>query len=395
MKIMLLGGSNSTIKFGLKSGLLDDISSNHSLGASSSIQNLFAIKANVNALKETDVIVSESNVNDIHNLFYTRYTKETIVSNIHFLYEELWLTGKRVVIILLPLYRLKPNFPSKEEIDSINSVHRSLAEKFGFEMVDLTKSFDQCDIKGTDIKFLMSDYIHPINSFMYCLGVNIKEYLSRTRKLSKDRELGKSNFISLFPNADYKKQNSLFKRSLKKITLSPVVIELPEDSRVFGIETWSNGDSQLKIESLSISGNKKKVIKSFNKNLAFNELEEKLIGDCSFSANEFYELPTEPSTDVYFENHDKLKYGVLLSGLLLQKEPRDYLELDDSKFFKDLGFLIPAIEPWIESGKRLIEKHGFTRLSSRNTEAVREAIVELNTVKPDVAAELRRLLVSL
>ena len=66
--IILLGGSNSVMVNGLQKGLREYANvTNLALGATTSIQNLYELKREKNqeAIKNADLIVTESNINDI------------------------------------------------------------------------------------------------------------------------------------------------------------------------------------------------------------------------------------------------------------------------------------------------------------------------------------------
>ncbi|EOJ2576762.1 hypothetical protein ACM1I3_001665, partial [Campylobacter jejuni] len=67
LKIILLGGSNSVILNGLQRGLKETNVElyNFSLGGSSALQNLYEICRNRKLIYSCDLIITESNVNDI------------------------------------------------------------------------------------------------------------------------------------------------------------------------------------------------------------------------------------------------------------------------------------------------------------------------------------------
>ncbi len=66
MNVILLGGSNSVVKNGLRVGLEQKNVTLHnfSLGLSSSLQNLYELIRQEKIISKADFIVSESNIND-------------------------------------------------------------------------------------------------------------------------------------------------------------------------------------------------------------------------------------------------------------------------------------------------------------------------------------------
>ncbi|TWO19795.1 hypothetical protein YZ82_06825 [Campylobacter hyointestinalis] len=68
--IILLCGSNSVMVNGLQKGLREYANvTNLALGGSTSLQNLYELKREKNqeAIKNADLIVTESNINEIYN----------------------------------------------------------------------------------------------------------------------------------------------------------------------------------------------------------------------------------------------------------------------------------------------------------------------------------------
>ena len=84
--VVLLGGSNSMMKNGIKSGLEQDNVhlTNLALGASGSLQYLYELKLprNQKAIMEADTIITESNINDIENLnAYAKLKLEVVIAS--------------------------------------------------------------------------------------------------------------------------------------------------------------------------------------------------------------------------------------------------------------------------------------------------------------------------
>ncbi|EAI2146512.1 hypothetical protein EKP35_07550, partial [Campylobacter lari] len=74
IKVVLFGGSNSIIKNGLQKGLQQEniLLYNFALGATTSVQNLYELIRRQDEVKDADLIITESNINEINfNMFET------------------------------------------------------------------------------------------------------------------------------------------------------------------------------------------------------------------------------------------------------------------------------------------------------------------------------------
>ena len=107
--IILLGGSNSVMVNGLQKGLREYANvTNLALGATTSIQNLYELKREKNqeAIKNADLIVTESNINDIdqHAANNCALPLNIIFKNLQYFYQTLYSLNKPVCIIIFPFY---------------------------------------------------------------------------------------------------------------------------------------------------------------------------------------------------------------------------------------------------------------------------------------------------
>ncbi|EJH9383073.1 hypothetical protein NF805_001689, partial [Campylobacter jejuni] len=104
LNIVLLGGSNSVMVNGLSAGLSQKHVklTNLALGATSCLQNLYELKRirNQEIIDKADLIITESNVNDAF------LSDEYLFENLSYFYRELYLTKKKVLVIILPFYHL-------------------------------------------------------------------------------------------------------------------------------------------------------------------------------------------------------------------------------------------------------------------------------------------------
>lgn len=135
--IVLLGGSNSVMVNGLQKGLRGENVklTNLALGSSISLQNLYELKRerNQESLQEADLIITESNINEIANHHgYSFVPLSTILASIHWLYEELYRLKKKVLILLLPYNPSLYGYAT-----AIDNAHRSCANQYGFNCIDM------------------------------------------------------------------------------------------------------------------------------------------------------------------------------------------------------------------------------------------------------------------
>lgn len=100
--IVLLGGSNSVMVNGLQKGLRGENVklTNLALGSSISLQNLYELKREKNQefLQVADLIITESNINEIANHHGHSFVPLSIIlASVHWLYEELYRLKKKVL----------------------------------------------------------------------------------------------------------------------------------------------------------------------------------------------------------------------------------------------------------------------------------------------------------
>lgn len=106
--IVLLGGSNSVMVNGLQKGLRGENVklTNLALGSSISLQNLYELKREKNQefLQVADLIITESNINEIANHHgYSFVPLSIILASVHWLYEELYRLKKKYSSCFCPI----------------------------------------------------------------------------------------------------------------------------------------------------------------------------------------------------------------------------------------------------------------------------------------------------
>ncbi|WP_236847690.1 hypothetical protein [Campylobacter devanensis] len=148
--IILLGGSNSVMVNGLQKGLREYANvTNLALGGTTSLQNLYELKREKNqeAIKNADLIVTESNINEIGNNADEKeaLSLEIIFKNLQYLYATLYELKKPVCILILPF--------GFHRYVAIDNMHRFLANYFGLNIIDMQSYYEKSEIIQFGNKF--------------------------------------------------------------------------------------------------------------------------------------------------------------------------------------------------------------------------------------------------
>ncbi|MCI7765501.1 hypothetical protein [Helicobacter sp.] len=252
--VVLLGGSNSMMKNGIKSGLEQDNVhlTNLALGASGSLQNLYELKLprNQKAIMEADTIITESNINDIENLnAYAKLKLEVVIASIAYLYNELSKLSKKVLVLILPLYD-----KSYSDIETINNAHRYWAKKHGFNVIDMHGFYEEKNVMDF---YMQGDKLHQINPIMKTLGQNIASYLDllKGQKNTNITETQKMYFTILSPK-DMEGGEELEVNEIKNSVFCEKAFKIDKDIELkfkeqyyntflVGIHTWNNEKTDI------------------------------------------------------------------------------------------------------------------------------------------------------
>lgn len=366
-KAILFGGSNSIMSNALRTGLeskLDIL--NLAVGASSTFQNFSALIEHKDKIINADFIISESNVNDSHNVSVLDVSPQYYVEIINSFYFELYKYRKPCIVLLLPVKVIRGKTESQEVINIINEAHRECATKYGFMLIDLASYF--YELKNEVLNFLMPDPRHVNNAFMYNLGCNISDFFSFF-------ENKKNNNINFFSSdysvitADELGSNNVFKKnSVFNSSLYPLDFKNKKffDKKYYGkvllgISTWCDGDS-----SIIISNNNEKTIKNFNSLNAFNEFIVPIIID-EYTYIESIEkccIATEKSVNVRV--FDSCVNHVLISSIFLKNTENDNdiskASLVSEASVEELTYLIPNYLPYYQSFKFFFSKVPISNL---------------------------------
>lgn len=349
---------NGALKAGLscKSDL-----TNIAMGASSVVQNASELSKSRAAIINSDLVITESNVNDSHNVNVLNLPINYMLERISEFYSELYKLNKRCVVLILPVKHLEGKTESLDVIRMINQAHRANAIKHQFYIVDLAMYFSKLSQEVIDM--LMPDPRHVNNSYMYNLGINVINYitslkLSTTNDVNSNITESRYSFLdaSLFGKVE-KKHNSMFEVEL---------LELMEGDTykfkksvygyyIIGIATWSDGNSAIKI-----TNKYGELRKCFNNLNAFNEVTVpiKIDESTEFNTIKIDIEKTEESVNV--KNFTNCKDNTKLAGFYIVKDLEvcnvtDIYDNDNDNDY-ELDFLIPDSAPYFHSIKFFLSR---------------------------------------
>lgn len=172
---------------------------NFALGGTSSIQRLYELIRNKVIIKNSELIICESNIND--TVASALSEKESLpfnvlYRNVQWLYKELYALNKKVLIIIFPTFN-----------NRINNLHILLCQKYNFNVIDMANYYEINNLKDFE-----PDHLHPLSSYMKRLGESIIENISIFK-------LGKTNtFVNDNPTFEIITPNQMQMISSKNIT---------------------------------------------------------------------------------------------------------------------------------------------------------------------------------
>lgn len=380
MDIALFGGSNSVYRKGLQLGLSEKNNlSNFSLGASTSLQNLYELIRNIKSIDKFDFIVTESNVNDFHICNLVNAPLNFVLRNIDLFYKELSVLSIPVVVLLLPI--TTSGFKYSREI---NHQHLLNIKRFGFFYIDFISGYKQ---ESTYDFYCLDNNDHVLKSIMYQLGLNIANDFENgfSRKLFS---IKKSNYqkhqtaFQVYDFSDYNKKNkknSVFNEDIVSVIKGKRLV-IPERFKgcyLLGIHAWNDSDSKNNIDHcalIEISNGSKKIVKGFNAENQFQDIIEPFVIKDNTELYLSYELkPTEDSARVSPKNINSDSFNlisILLFNLDLENITTSNLVEGKnlSHLLPDLEFFRNLIEDYIQESKILT---GYS-LSDRDINLIRD-----------------------
>lgn len=273
MNVILLGGSNSVVKNGLRIGLENkDITlHNYALGLSTSLQNLYELIRHENTINKSDFIISESNIND----YLSPMSLNIILRNIDYFYEELYKANKTTIVLILPI----PACNDKSK--AINEAHRKNCAYYGFNLIDVDLYYQKNNLYDFDQNYKF----HPMPLAIQELGKNIIKNLHSFKKSKENIIYSKRKYYIFTPSnlTKIEHKNSFFCEKTTRIKASEKVI-FPKELKgcqILGIHTWNHTSSSTHaISSISIENSSFRLVKNFGLINTFQDIQnEKAICD--------------------------------------------------------------------------------------------------------------------
>ena len=302
--IILLGGSNSVMVNGLQKGLREYANvTNLALGGSTSLQNLYELKREKNqeAIKNADLIVTESNINEIYNNADEKeaLSLEIIFKNLQYLYATLYELKKPVCILILPL--------GVHRYVAIDNMHRFLANYFGLNIIDMQSYYEKSEI----IQFGNKFGAHQLAIVNRYVGKEIAKNIDCFKISNKNLDINLPEFKILTPQ-DMKRVGNFKIFNPKNSMYDEIVYRLESDNylsfegyegyQILSVHSWNlglNGNmdfSNEKYTSIHLYSDKFSIIKP------------------SSSHNQNYEIQAEPvitKNSIVKYNKDLLPYTEL------------------------------------------------------------------------------------
>ncbi|MCV3482683.1 hypothetical protein [Campylobacter sp. CNRCH_2014_0184h] len=404
--IVLLGGSNSVMVNGLQKGLRQDNVNltNLALGSTTSIQNLYELKRkrNQKSINEADLIITESNVNEIGQNInkYEKLSLNLIYSNLYNYYSELSCLNKKILVILLPITR--------GNYKIINNIHLSLIKQFKFNYIDMNCYYN---INRLYDFHNAIDAGHPLSTIMKILGRNIInsiEYFQYSIKTANKQNkfiichAGELEVYSGKTSYETYK-NSMYEEEVVKIDNS-VVLKFPKKyygCKILAIHTWNKHDSfnfnqcLNNIVDYCIQNKDKYILKSTNFLNSVVELQADIIisnntkvllcQDKRKNYTEFYHAAQNWSSEVLFHNNLSLVGFFLMKGNMTPKQiDFESLASEIIEIPKEYNFnhLIPPVELY----KEIIDEY-CKKIDPRKLAPLQTQITNLTNEKQSLINE--------
>ncbi|HDV6578697.1 TPA: SGNH/GDSL hydrolase family protein [Campylobacter lari] len=359
MNVILLGGSNSVVKNGLRIGLENkDITlHNYALGLSTSLQNLYELMRHENTINKSDFIISESNIND----YLSPMSLNIILRNIDYFYEELYKANKTTIVLILPI----PTCNDKSK--AINEAHRKNCAYYGFNLIDVDLYYQKNNLYDFDQNYKF----HPMPLAMQELGKSIVKNLHNFKKSKENIICSKRKFHIFAPSnlAKIEHKNSFFCEKTTRIKASEKVI-FPKELKgcqILGIHTWNHTSSSTHaISSISIENSSFKLVKNFGLINTFQDIQnEKAICDeqTFLYVNTQIIKQSEESSGLNMANEKtlRLNYVDLIGILLLENDSDKRIEYKNH-LINTHELLIPPIAFYKELA---LEYHELVKLDTQ------------------------------
>ncbi|MFS7244769.1 hypothetical protein AB6880_03525 [Rahnella inusitata] len=331
MKCILLGGSNSVLMNSIRLGLSEVfLVKNFALGATSCMQNLTEIVKNKNIIEDSDVIFTESNVNDIMTYVGLSISKERMKFIIDEYYRVLFNLNKPVYVIILPTH---PDQEKKEDVEFINNIHVDNCIRFGFKFATFDSIMNVLNKDQVDL--LLPHPRHFNEAFVYQMTYNFSKLVAEEirpnfRKILNDRFFKQAGIRNHpYVNGDdyvfmpasemigdftiESKENSAFSAKIINLTGTSRFNETYNNYKIVAINAWCDDYS-----SIIISDNISTIVKSFIRHYTTTEIKNPITISESLSVNKNIEnIPTTEFSLLARYDKSKKVHDLKLEGFTL------------------------------------------------------------------------------
>ncbi|HEG3340324.1 TPA: hypothetical protein SC008_001602, partial [Campylobacter jejuni] len=327
-KITLLGGSNSVLTNGLKAGLKQENIElkNYALGACTCLQNLYSVVLHKDDILKSDLIITESNVNEIHHMCRIKMPISKISYIINMFYEELFFLNKKILVLILPIQE-----KCHMDIEVINNLHRVNCIKYGFNLIDMHNYYKA---SGVNSFFMdLPENHHPMESIMKKIGQNIVLHKDRFKYPKKIHQQKKTRqFIVYIPDRDFSGKylakntrcNSLYSEEFFRITKENKIHFPPEYTgcNLVAIFTWNEiGEyGPFVYSSIVVENKDTTLIKPSNGWMQFSEVHRDfIIDEKTFAFFNYEEREITENSILIHQKKNKLDYIDLISFFLIRE----------------------------------------------------------------------------
>ncbi|MBN2716654.1 MAG: SGNH/GDSL hydrolase family protein [Deltaproteobacteria bacterium] len=388
LNICLLGGSNSLITFGIRRGISNLANEfNLALGGSTSLQNIYALtQHHAHIVEHIDAIVTESNVNDAHAIRSAGVSKTLIKKNVKNLYRELALSQKPTIALLLPLRQYMDNVVSADIAQEVREYHLEAIEQYGMDLVDVESALSEYTMDHVHTRKIIPDPFHPVDTFMYELGLNIGRHLADTVSKSDGTPFAPSFKIIRAEEMSARlrnKSNSFFNQNVLDIT-TPIRFNTGNGICV-AIASWPDNQCELILKNDNVH-----IVKQLNSLYALNEFQQVVRGDVSLESNLGPSKGcTEGSTNTLPRNF--LEHPVSLVGLLIENDVAETPVI--VRKTKELSHLIPLAAVHIQSVRRVLKNMDLdvAPMTIDDVNLLRDAAARLESIDLKKALQLMQL----
>ena len=255
--IILLGGSNSVMVNGLQKGIREGIAKlnegkdekeqlefyNFALGATNSIQNLYEIIRHKYLAKNAELVITESNVNDItyHFHSYHKLSYQHIYRYLNWFFKELYFLNTKILVLILP-------YPHNDH-KTITNIHKKLCKQYGFNFIDMQEYYEANSLVEFGRRV---DIYHTQARIMCEMGKNIISGINDYR-FPKSLKITNDNpkFVICTPKDMELVSGELQEIPMKNSAFNEVTYRIKKDTKLkfpdkfigfqpIGIHTWNN-----------------------------------------------------------------------------------------------------------------------------------------------------------